>query len=88
MSSEGNLQGRPVSDRSSDPSDVSKFEAKVVLHLVYSNAESANHAGHRQHGYITATISDKRWFSSKDAFMAAMCKAFDKVWEEMKIGGQ
>jgi hypothetical protein len=53
---------------------------------VYSNEQSAKVAGHRQHGYVVASIRDSRWFRSKDAFMAAMCQAFERLWEEMKVG--
>ena len=59
------------------------FEAKLVLHLVYGNEESAAVAGHRQHGYANATVRDKQWFESKDAFMAVVCKAFEQFYEEM-----
>ena len=59
------------------------FDAKLVLHLVYGNEESAAVAGHRTHGYATATVKDPRWFKSKDAFMGAVCNAFEQFWEEM-----
>jgi len=62
------------------------FEAKLVLHLVYTNEESAAVAGHRTNGYATATVKDPRWFQSKDAFMGAVCKVFEQFYEEMSSG--
>lgn len=59
------------------------FEAKLVIHLVYTDEASAAVAGHRTHGYATATVKDPRWFKSKDAFMGAVCNAFEQFYEEM-----
>ena len=59
-------------------------DAKLVLHLVYGNAESAKVAGHKLNGYATASITDSRWLESKDAFMGAVCNAFERLYEEMK----
>jgi len=59
-------------------------DAKIVLHLVYADAESAKVAGHRMNGYATATITDSRWLESKDAFMGAVCHAFERFYDEMR----
>jgi hypothetical protein len=61
------------------------IEAKMVLHIVYSNEESAKVAGHRMNGYATASIHDPRWLESKDAFMGAVCNAFERMYDEMKV---
>lgn len=60
-------------------------DAKMVIHLIYSDEESASIAGHRMNGYATATISDPRWLASKDAFMGAVCTAFERMYDEMKV---
>jgi hypothetical protein len=65
---------------------MAKVDAKLVLHLVYGDAQSAGVAGHRLNGYATATISDSRWLESKDAFMGAVCDAFERLYDEMKEG--
>tara|TARA_Y100000310_G_scaffold298247_1_gene332039 strand:+ start:775 stop:975 length:201 start_codon:yes stop_codon:yes gene_type:complete len=65
---------------------VSNFGAKLVLHLVYDNEESAQVAQHRQHGYANASCSESRWFQNKESFMGLVCEAFERFWEEMKIG--
>ena len=62
-----------------------EVEAKMVLHLVYSNEASARVAGHRMNGYATASITDQRWLESKDSFMGAVCDAFERLYDEMKI---
>jgi len=62
------------------------FGATLVIHLVYDDAASAAVAGHRQHGHANATVKDRRWFESKDAFMGVVCKAFEQFWDEMKLG--
>jgi len=81
-----------VQGNGSSPGDPTRlevgFEAKLVLHLVYSNEESARVAGHRTHGYATASVKDPRWFKDKDSFMGAVCNAFEQFWEEMKFGKQ
>ncbi|MHA2065826.1 MAG: hypothetical protein ACXABY_15750 [Candidatus Thorarchaeota archaeon] len=53
---------------------------------MYDNAKSATIAKHRQHGYATASVTDIRWFKSKDAFMGLVCKVFEQFYEEMKVG--
>ena len=68
------------------PDDVG-FEATLVLHLVYSNAESAKVAGHTLlNGYATAKCKHPAWFKSKDAFMGFVCEAFERLYDEMKDG--
>ena len=57
-----------------------------MLHVVYDNAQSAEVAGHKQHAYANAHVKGAGWFQSKDAFMAAVCDAFEKMYDEMKIG--
>tara|TARA_Y100001937_G_scaffold115091_1_gene165533 strand:- start:2460 stop:2666 length:207 start_codon:yes stop_codon:yes gene_type:complete len=61
-----------------------EVDAKLVLHLVYGDEQSASVAGHRMNGYATASISDSRWLESKDAFMGAVCNAFERMYDEMK----
>lgn len=78
---------RPGVGGAQHPGSVSgHFEATFVLHLVYSNPESASVAGHRTNGYATAKVTSPRWFKSKDAFMAAVCKAFEDFYDSMKVG--
>lgn len=60
------------------------FGAHLVLHLMYDNMESANVANHRQNGYATAKIDSDVWFKSKESFMALVCKAFERLYDEMK----
>lgn len=78
-----------VQERRSTPDtsdgDLEKFEAKIVLHLLYTNRSSAAVAGHKQNDYAVAKVNDKRWFENKDAFMALICKAFERFWDEMKM---
>jgi len=62
-----------------------KVEAKMVLHLIYSDEASASVAGHRMNGYATASIADPRWLQSKDAFMGAVCNAFERLYDEMRV---
>lgn len=84
MQGDGEVQGGRTPP--GDPGSLRDFEAKIVLHLVYSNEASASVAGHRMHGYANATVRDSRWFQSKEAFMGAMCKAFESFWDEMHVG--
>lgn len=66
----------------------SDFGAKLILHLVYKDAESAKVAGHIVNGYANVDIPVKAYFESKEAFMGLICKAFERFYEEMKVGRQ
>lgn len=78
------VQGRGISPSGPDRSQVD-FDAKIVMHLVYGNEASAAVAKHKQHGYATASVTDARWFESKERFMGAVCNAFEQFWEEMNV---
>lgn len=80
MSSKNQLQRGGGSECNSDEL---KFNAKLVLHVIYENDFSAKLNGHRRNSYATVNITDKIWFDSKDAFMAAVCKSFERLWDEM-----
>ena len=61
------------------------FEAKLILHVVFDSEASMKAVGCKS-SYGAATISDPRWFSSKDAFMGAVCNAFENMWDEIADG--
>lgn len=83
--SEGELHSREAS-RSGRGGDRLNFSVRLVLHIVYANAASAAFVGHKQHGYAVADIEHQAWFESKEAYLAAVCKAFERLWDEMKVG--
>ena len=65
---------------------MSKFSAKLALHIEYANEESSKIAGHRQFGHAIVNVKDERWFSDKDAFMGLIIKSFEQFYEAMKNG--
>jgi len=57
----------------------------MLLHLVYQDAKSASVAGHKQHSHAVVSVENSDWFKSKEAFMALVLKAFERMYDEMKI---
>jgi hypothetical protein len=86
MQGPGSVQGKPESAGGSDHSDSVEFTARLVVHIVYDNEHSAKVAGHKQHGYATAKVTSPVWFKDKDAFMGMICNAFERFYDEMKVG--
>lgn len=84
MQGESPVQGKSGRDSAADDADTVTFGAQIVLHVVYDNQQSANVAGHKQHGYVVAKATDPAWFKSKDAFMGLVIKAFERFYDEMK----
>ena len=84
MQDQSDVQGRPGSPGSSDHAKLNGFGAKLILHLLYDNQQSADVASHKRQGYATASVASKEWFQSKEAFMAVVLKAFENFYEEMK----
>jgi hypothetical protein len=86
MPSESDLPRESGNSGHPYPSLKDRFSAKLVLHLIYENEKSARMAGHRRHGYATASVDQPIWFQSKDSFMALVCKVFEQFYDEMKNG--